>query len=658
MARDLRGLLHEAAPDIDTTPDLGWIERRVRRRHVGRMSTIAALLVLVMTASLVAVTGLGDGADPAPVIDDPPELTETLTGWPVQVRYLEVDAGAGRAAAWEVAAEDPSSWVMVRATGFNLDDNGQPVDPSSDGLALAERAGQRWIGTAYFLDEADRRSPFDRVDEVAAGLWADRYPVEEHPDGDAEFQPPVAFTAEPLDPDEVDADDLVADDHPELRAEVADTLDLDADQLVAFTVREPDGVEVTWVRDAQSQLALVYEETAAGADEPHLRITATDVRFGAEVSLAELGTDDEPSADPDEDAAPSVAGAWRELPAAAVEGRQRPGAVWTGTELLVWGGVPRAAGAAYDPATDTWRELPEAPLDPRQGHVTVWTGDELIVWGGHAYDEPEDPRQPFQREPEDFRADGAAYDPDTDTWRTLADAPLEARTGAAAVWTGQELLIVAGSGEGIDPGTVHTFTDGAAYDPAADSWRPLPDLPDPDLREVGPGSVWTGEEMLVAGSRFAPGRAAAYDPDADAWREIDGGPLAGAGQIVAWAGGEAFVTDTMSDAMATYDPATDTWREVSTPTAELLQSLAFVEVAGRVVAVGGNTLRPDEPMPAHAYAPDEDRWLPLDPPPIAGRDQPAVVWTGTEILVWSGAALATGDEAAAHDDGAAWRPTE
>ena len=62
-------------------------------------------------------------------------------------------------------------------------------------------------------------------------------------------------------------------------------------------------------------------------------------------------------------------------------------AVWTGTQMIVWGGTTSqgvtADGAAYDPRTDTWTALDEANApSARYGHVAVWDGTELIVWGG------------------------------------------------------------------------------------------------------------------------------------------------------------------------------------------------------------------------------------------------------------------------------------
>jgi hypothetical protein len=49
--------------------------------------------------------------------------------------------------------------------------------------------------------------------------------------------------------------------------------------------------------------------------------------------------------------------------------------------MLVWG---RGGAAAYEPARDTWQRLPAGPLSARIEQSAVWTGRELIVWGGEA----------------------------------------------------------------------------------------------------------------------------------------------------------------------------------------------------------------------------------------------------------------------------------
>src|SRR5216110_3427882 len=69
----------------------------------------------------------------------------------------------------------------------------------------------------------------------------------------------------------------------------------------------------------------------------------------------------------------------------APSGRDGHPAVWTGHEMLIWGGDDGLnflnTGGRYDPVTDTWRptSLTGAPAG-RFGHSFIWTGDRLIVW--------------------------------------------------------------------------------------------------------------------------------------------------------------------------------------------------------------------------------------------------------------------------------------
>ncbi len=141
-------------------------------------------------------------------------------------------------------------------------------------------------------------------------------------------------------------------------------------------------------------------------------------------------------------------------------------ATWTGRELVVWGGAADdgagttaflADGAALDPLTGTWRALAAAPLSPRQAHVAVWTGTDLLVWGGEG--------------PDGLLADGAAWNPATDRWRALPPAPLAPRADAAAAWTGTELLVAGGRGPTRRSLTPRRWTRRPA---AGARWRPCP----------------------------------------------------------------------------------------------------------------------------------------------------------------------------------------
>src|SRR5438046_6659989 len=62
-------------------------------------------------------------------------------------------------------------------------------------------------------------------------------------------------------------------------------------------------------------------------------------------------------------------------------------AVWTGSEMIVWGGWNGSSylntGGRYNPSTDGWTatSLTNAPVG-RSQHTAVWTGSQMILWGG------------------------------------------------------------------------------------------------------------------------------------------------------------------------------------------------------------------------------------------------------------------------------------
>src|SRR5438876_4057402 len=110
-------------------------------------------------------------------------------------------------------------------------------------------------------------------------------------------------------------------------------------------------------------------------------------------------------------------------------------AVWTGTEMIVWGGADSSStGGKYYPSTDSWTATSIINVPGgRIHHTAVWTGSEMIVWGGGS-----DPNYLF---------DGGRYNPLTDTWAITS--PTNAPTGRrdhTAVWTGSEMLVWGGSG--------------------------------------------------------------------------------------------------------------------------------------------------------------------------------------------------------------------
>ena len=151
--------------------------------------------------------------------------------------------------------------------------------------------------------------------------------------------------------------------------------------------------------------------------------------------------------------------------------------VWTGNELIYWGGesgyggTAHDEGAAFDPETMQWRDLPDAPISARSSPGAVWTGAEMLIWGGSG-------ETPLDT--------GAAYSPAHDTWRSLAPSPHEPRDPVAVAWSGSE-MIVWGSTSRPDG-----VLDGAAYDPLKDRWRDIADAPS-SLNLAT--TIWTGDEI-------------------------------------------------------------------------------------------------------------------------------------------------------------------
>ena len=137
----------------------------------------------------------------------------------------------------------------------------------------------------------------------------------------------------------------------------------------------------------------------------------------------------------------------------APAGRTFHTAVWTGSEMIVWGGYGTSGylndGARYNPVSDTWTATPvnNAP-SARDFHTGVWTGSEMIIWGGHNAGSEQG---------------GARYNPAANVWKTMtvAVAP-PGRQLHTAVWTGSEMIIWGG----VD-NNGNNFNDTYSYSPSS-----------------------------------------------------------------------------------------------------------------------------------------------------------------------------------------------
>ncbi len=196
---------------------------------------------------------------------------------------------------------------------------------------------------------------------------------------------------------------------------------------------------------------------------------------------------------------------------------------WLGDQFYVWGGYGilnpgqsanlyppytdggEATGEIYDPKTDKWTMLPQAPLYPSGGPV-VAGGDRLYVYGGQdAVGKPFSGPTPWAADP----GFAAAFDPTTATWTALptANSPGKHQSPQVA-WTGSELLVWDGYWDG---------GPAASYDPLANAWTPLP--PAPVVEATSGCSVWTGTIWLIPelDPGYVPDLGVAYAPTTKTW---------------------------------------------------------------------------------------------------------------------------------------------
>jgi hypothetical protein len=343
-------------------------------------------------------------------------------------------------------------------------------------------------------------------------------------------------------------------------------------------------------------------------------------------------------------------GFWEPLPEAPIEPRFQQGAVWTGQEMIVLGGYGEDDAvhdaAAYTPATGAWREVADPPDGFGGSPIAAWTGEEVVAFGCAVDDG--DCSTPI----------GAAYDPAADDWRTIVDPPSDIgplTTAPAHVsWTGEDLLVVSS----ITGETVDESTNAALYDPASDTWTSLPEAP--ELVPIFADAFWTGREMILIGSENGSGLAApsrivalALDPEARSWRTLPEPPIGPRSHMLAaWTGTELVIgggirpdgqrTADRTDAVA-WDPATDRWRALPDAPVAFAGSERYPDAVVGDQVVAFDTADPEgRPLLLDVDAGTWTLGPPIDIPErradneLPGRDEVPAVSTGDAILVWGG----------------------
>jgi len=336
-------------------------------------------------------------------------------------------------------------------------------------------------------------------------------------------------------------------------------------------------------------------------------------------------------------------------------GRRFHTAVWTGSEMIVYGGYGAITwlydAASYNPMSDTWTSASSPAILGRYDHCAVWSGTEMIVWAGTTGASAK------------LRNDGAFYDPVAKKWTTMSTVGAPSpRDRPSAVWstTTNEMIVWGGY-----DGTYFVAT-GGRFQPSTNTWTTMAAPPTAFKGRASAGAVWTGTKLLIFGG-YSPGGctgwycgdAATYDPVTNTWAMLSGLPtsLDGRYQHVARATGSTLASATFwggygtlvggsnyRNTGATFDGTT--WTTISAPSESVLAGSARSSSAswwgfGKLYVWGG--LDTTGALGNGAiYDPGSDSWttMPSTNAPPA-RWGATTVWTGDAAIVWGGSASST-----------------
>src|SRR5205807_392303 len=314
-------------------------------------------------------------------------------------------------------------------------------------------------------------------------------------------------------------------------------------------------------------------------------------------------------------------------------GRESHTAVWTGSEMIVWGGYTFISGSGYlntggryNPGIDSWTATTtmNAPAG-RSGHTAVWTGSEMIVWGGNFVDNT-----------------GGRYNPGTDSW--TATTTVDAASGRefhTAVWSGSEMIVWGGYDESFNYPTI-----GGRYNPSTNVWTTTTTNNAPTGRKHHT-TLWTGGAMIVWGgddSSSLLNTGGRYNPITNSWTATStaGAPVARNGHTTVWSGTEMIVWGGnigpypyYSNTGVRYNSTTDTWTPSSTPGERKYHTAVWT---GSEMIVWGGYAGGDNFLDTGGkYVPSTDDWTPTSTTNApTGRELPTAVWTGSEMIVWGG----------------------
>jgi N-acetylneuraminic acid mutarotase len=299
--------------------------------------------------------------------------------------------------------------------------------------------------------------------------------------------------------------------------------------------------------------------------------------------------------------------------------------------MIVWGGN-QPGGGRYNPKTDKWSAVSTSGAPENAwSSSAVWTGKEMVVFGGGTNGGPTN--------------DGGRYNPSTDTWSPLSTINRPTgRTYHTATWTGAQMILLGGDdSSGIPAGDAFT------YDPASDVWAKW--NANTFIRESQFDShcaAWTGSTVIAWGGRDTSGAlintGLIFDPQNKgtiAALAPAGAPTARSDMRCVWSGTQLIMWGGSGSGGAvatggrTRSSGTAGWDALPTSPLAARDRHSMIWTGADVIMYGGIGSGSTPFADGARYSPSSNTWTAIASY-TPGRYLQTTVWTGQEMIIWGG----------------------
>jgi hypothetical protein len=292
--------------------------------------------------------------------------------------------------------------------------------------------------------------------------------------------------------------------------------------------------------------------------------------------------------------------------------RQSADVIWTGEEMIVWGGKPileglptLVDGAVFNPETGAWRTIASFPLFPPKATRAIWADNEMLVVNiENVY----------------------GYDPVTDSWRLVADGvsipqsqdQISYSNGKLYVWFASAQLRVLDVATGVWEAVATPTPDGAHADRYFQALRFAGDRV---FAVIVPGSRGSGKDYW----ELRDGMWSALPSVSLAAENYADDSLA---NQAAGAGGELVIWQEEQHPVKAYSPESGEWKDLPTI------PLGGAEGPDGPIYVDANHFMVPRWGEGAIYSAKTESWTPVTLPGGGGDGE--IIWTGTEFLAWTG----------------------